>query len=626
MRFPELYHKIGVNPPKGVLIYGPSGSGKTLLAKTLAAETGAHVVLVHGSEILSKLSGESEAFLRKAFEDAEKHAPAIIILDELETICPRRDKNNPVGDVERRLISSLGSLMDKLNQYNSSSTKKHHVVVVGTTAKPNMIDGSLRRYGRFDKEINLNVPDAQGRAEILRIKTKDMALDEESVDLGSISKQTHGYVGADISQLVNEAGYNAVHEQSTQIQKLLQDPTANSDAEHWVTTDNDGNEILSDEYLSNLSVKNSDFEHALKTTNPSSLRENVVEIPNVSWEDVGGLEDVKQELFETIQYPIMYSKLFEKFGMSPSRGVLFYGPPGCGKTMLAKAVANECQANFISIKGPELLTMWFGESEANVRDIFDKARAAAPCILFFDELDSIAKTRSSNTQGGSEAADRVINQILTEIDGLGSNNKDIFIIGATNRPDVLDPAMTRPGRLDQLIYIPLPDTASRRNIFLTALKKTPLSEDVNIEILVNRTEGYSGADITEICQRAVKLAIREIVSANTTNSVDLRALLRQDHLLESLSSARKSVNEMDIMKYAEFANNMKFNFGNRNNGNVNPFEGIAGNRDAINGGSNSDGSFPSMPVIGSVPPSPPRTSTENPLDDTGVPLIEDEKL
>lgn len=433
----------------------------------------------------------------------------------------------------------------------SVGKKPATVIVLGATSKPNAIDPSLRRYGRFEKEIRLPVPDRRDRLEILRLATMRVPLaDAQEEVLEAMSAQTHGYVGADLMQLVSEAGYHAIQQRTTAVNGLL------SGDESSVVLNARGEEVLSPEYLATVNMTRDNFQEALKRTNPSSLRENVVEIPNVSWEDIGGLEHVKQELFETIQYPIRYSALYERFALSPSKGVLFYGPPGCGKTMLAKAVASECGANFLSVKGPELLTMWFGESEANVRELFDKARAAAPCILFFDELDSIAKVRSSAGVGGSEAADRVINQILTEIDGVSSGGagagKQVFVIGATNRPDVLDPAMTRPGRLDQLIYIPLPDTGARRNIFRAQLKNTPLAPDVDLTLLVNRTEGFSGADITEICQRAVKLAIRELVTQESTTAVVETAQLFQRHLVDALNTARKSVSAEDLLRYEVF--------------------------------------------------------------------------
>merc|ERR1712025_863316 len=464
-------------------LYGPPGTGKTLMARAVANETGAFFFLINGPEIMSKMAGESESNLRKAFEEAEKNSPAIIFIDEIDSIAPKRDKTN--GEVERRIVSQMLTLMDGLKQ-------RAHVVVIGATNRPNSMDPALRRFGRFDREIDIGVPDENGRLEIFRIHTRNMKLDDD-VDPEAIARETHGFVGADIAALCTEAAMQCIREKMDLI-----------DIEE---------ETIDAEILDSMAVNQDHFRHALAISNPSSLRETVVEVPNIGWEDIGGLEGVKRDLKELVQYPVEHPEKFEKFGMSPSKGVLFYGPPGCGKTLMAKAVANECQANFISIKGPELLTMWFGESEANVRDIFDKARSAAPCVLFFDELDSIAKSRGGSVGDAGGAADRVINQVLTEMDGMGAK-KNVFIIGATNRPDIIDPAILRPGRLDQLIYIPLPDEASRSSILKSNLRKTPVAKSVDLPFLARMTKGFSGADLTEICQRAVKLAIRENIEAD----------------------------------------------------------------------------------------------------------------
>mmetsp|Transcript_17402 Transcript_17402/g.55899 ORF Transcript_17402/g.55899 Transcript_17402/m.55899 type:complete len:650 (-) Transcript_17402:72-2021(-) len=540
LRHPQLFKTIGVKPPKGILLYGPPGSGKTLIARAVANETGAFFFLINGPEIMSKLAGESESNLRKAFEEAEKNAPAIIFIDEIDSIAPKREKTQ--GEVERRIVSQLLTLMDGLKS-------RAHIIVMGATNRPNSIDAALRRFGRFDREIDIGVPDEVGRLEVMRIHTKNMKLDEE-VDLERICKDTHGYVGADLAALCTEAALQCIREKMDVID--LEDETIDA------------------AILDSMAVTNDHFSTALGISNPSALRETVVEVPNVTWEDVGGLENVKRELQEVVQYPVEHPEKFEKFGMAPSKGVLFYGPPGCGKTLLAKAIANECQANFISVKGPELLTMWFGESEANVREIFDKARQSAPCVLFFDELDSIANQRGSSAGDAGGAADRVLNQMLTEMDGMNAK-KTVFIIGATNRPDIIDSALMRPGRLDQLIYIPLPDDPSRLSILKACLRKSPIAPDVDIDMLVKYTQGFSGADLTEICQRACKYAIRESIEKDIDRekrAAENPDLMEEDdsdpvpeitkaHFEEAMRYARRSVSDADIRKYQSFATTLQ---------------------------------------------------------------------
>ncbi|XP_052489014.1 cell division cycle protein 48 homolog isoform X2 [Gossypium raimondii] len=495
LRHPQLFKSIGVKPPKGILLYGPPGSGKTLIARAVANETGAFFFCINGPEIMSKLAGESESNLRKAFEEAEKNAPSIIFIDEIDSIAPKREKTH--GEVERRIVSQLLTLMDGLKS-------RAHVIVIGATNRPNSIDPALRRFGRFDREIDIGVPDEVGRLEVLRIHTKNMKLAEE-VDLERIAKDTHGYVGADLAALCTEAAFQCIREKMDVID--LED------------------ESIDAEILNSMAVSNDHFQTALGTSNPSALRETVVEVPNVSWEDIGGLENVKRELQE---------------------------------------------ANFISVKGPELLTMWFGESEANVREIFDKARQSAPCVLFFDELDSIATQRGSSVGDAGGAADRVLNQLLTEMDGM-SAKKTVFIIGATNRPDIIDPALLRPGRLDQLIYIPLPDEESRHQIFKACLRKSPIAKEVDVKALAKYTQGFSGADITEICQRACKYAIRENIEkdiererrrsenpeAMEEDVEDEVAEIKPAHFEESMKFARRSVSDADIRKYQAFAQTLQ---------------------------------------------------------------------
>jgi len=533
LRHPALFKTLGVKPPRGVLLYGPPGSGKTLIAKAVANETGAFFFLINGPEVMSKMAGEAEANLRRAFEEAEKNAPAIIFIDEIDSIAPKRDKTN--GEVERRVVSQLLTLMDGMKG-------RGQVVTIGATNRPNTIDPALRRFGRFDRELDIGVPDDNGRLEILRIHTKNMKL-TANVRLEEISSNTHGFVGADLAQLCTEAALQCIREKMDLI-----------DLEE---------ETIDAEILDSMAVSQEHFTTAMGTVNPSSLRETVVEVPNVKWDDIGGLEPTKRDLQEMILYPIDHPEKFEKFGMTPSRGVLFYGPPGCGKTMLAKAVASECSANFISIKGPELLTMWFGESEANVREVFDKARSAAPCVLFFDELDSIGTARGGGSSGDAGGAgDRVMNQLLTEIDGVGVK-KNVFFIGATNRPELLDEALLRPGRLDQLIYIPLPDGPARQGILEATLKKAPVAPNVSIAFVSQKTEGFSGADLTELCQRAAKAAIRDAIAQDELNAGDADAMvddtqneITRKHFEEAFTGARRSVSQTDLNKYDNFR--MKF--------------------------------------------------------------------
>merc|ERR1719388_371724 len=456
------------------------------------------------------------------------NAPAIIFIDEIDSVAPKRDKTN--GEVEKRVVSQLLTLMDGMKG-------RGQVVIIGATNRPNTIDQALRRFGRFDRELDIGVPDDNGRLEILRIHTKNMKLAQD-VKLEEIAANTHGFVGADLAQLCTEAALTCIREKMDLI-----------DVEE---------ETIDAEILDSMAVNQEHFNAGLGSCNPSSLRETVVEVPNVKWDDIGGLEETKRSLQEMILYPIEHPEKFEKFGMQPSRGVLFYGPPGCGKTLLAKAVASETSANFVSIKGPELLTMWFGESEANVREVFDKARSAAPCVLFFDELDSIGTARGSGGGEAGGAGDRVMNQLLTEIDGVGVK-KTFFFIGATNRPELLDEALLRPGRLDQLIYIPLPDLPSRQGILESTLRKSPIAPNVPISFIATKTEGFSGADLAEFCQRAAKAAIRDAIAADELAAGDENAMdadagaeIGRKHFEEAFAGARRSVGITDLAKYDQF--------------------------------------------------------------------------
>lgn len=477
LRHPELFKRLGVEAPKGVLLHGPPGTGKTLLAKAVAHETNANFYTIGGPEIMSKFYGESEERLREIFKKAEENAPAIIFIDEIDSIAPKREEVS--GEVERRVVAQLLSLMDGMSS-------RGKVVVIGATNRINAIDPALRRPGRFDREIEIGVPDKEGRLEILQIHTRGMPL-EKDVDLGVIAGMSHGFVGADLQAVAKEAGIRA-------LRKVL--------PEIDLTTENIPSEILK-----KIVVTMDDFLSVLKEIEPSALREVFVEIPDVKWEDIGGVKDVKQELQEAVEWPLKYQGLFVHSDATPPKGILLYGPPGTGKTLMAKAAAHESEANFISIKGPELLSKWVGESEKGVREVFRKARQAAPCIVFFDEIDAIAPTRGSHGSD-SHVTERVISQLLTELDGLEVLS-NVIIIAATNRPDIIDPALLRPGRFDRLLYVPPPDKEARIQILNIHTSKKPLAEDVKLDTLANQTEGYTGADIAALASAAVMLALRE---------------------------------------------------------------------------------------------------------------------
>lgn len=485
LRHPELFKKLGMKPPRGILMHGPAGCGKTTIGKAIANESGAFFFLLNGSEVMSSMAGESEKNLRKAFEiceqEAEKQGAAILFIDEIDALATKREESK--GEVEKRVVSQLLTLMDGIKP-------RANVIVIAATNRPNAIDPALRRFGRFDREIVINVPDERGRLEILNIHTRKLRLHPDGVDLEKVAQQTHGFVGADLAQLCAEAGMTCIRESM----ELLLDMEAD--------------DPISEDILNQIYVTEAHFSEALSKISPSTLRDTIVEIPTTTWDDIGGLETTKRELVEMIQYPIIYKEKYEKLGIQPSHGALLWGPPGVGKSLLAKAIANECKCNYISIKGPELMSMWVGESEHNIRNIFDKARQAAPCVLFFDEIESITRTRGSGMGGGAEVNDRMLNQLLTEMDGVGAR-KDVFIIGATNRPDVIDSALMRPGRLDQLIYIPLPDEPARVAILQAHMRKSNVDyHEVSLEAIAAVTAGYSGADLAEICSRACKYSIR----------------------------------------------------------------------------------------------------------------------
>jgi transitional endoplasmic reticulum ATPase len=480
LRHPELFKRLGVEAPKGVLLHGPPGTGKTMLAKAVAGETSSNFVSIGGPEIVSKFYGESEGKLREIFKEAEENAPSIIFIDEIDSIAPKRDEVS--GEEERRIVAQLLSLMDGLNS-------RGKVVVIGATNRPNAIDEALRRPGRFDREIEIGIPDRDGRFEILQIHTRGMPLNDD-VDLDWLADKTHGYAGADLSALTKEAAMAA-------LRRVL--PDVDLEAEE-----------IPREVLNNIQVTKDDFKNALKDMQPSTMREVLIEKPNVKWEDIGALETAKQELKEAVEWPLKFGKVFEHMNARPPKGILLYGPPGTGKTLLAKAVATESEANFISVKGPEFLNKWVGESEKAVRETFRKARQASPCVIFMDEIDSIAPERG--TGGDSNVTERVISQMLTEMDGLEGLN-DVVVIAATNRPDIMDPALLRPGRFDKSIFIAPPDEASRASIFGIHTRGRPLADDVKLDDLAQRTEGCTGADISAICNEATMNAVRRLVSS-----------------------------------------------------------------------------------------------------------------
>ncbi len=511
LRHPEIFNRLGIQPPKGLLLHGPPGTGKTFLARAVANETDAYFITLSGPEIMSKFYGQSEENLRKVFREAQENAPAIIFIDEIDSISPKREEVQ--GEVERRVVAQLLSLMDGLDP-------RENVVVIGATNRVNAIDEALRRPGRFDREIEIGVPDKEGRLEILQIHTRGMPLGND-VDLKFLAEKSHGFVGADLQALSKEAGMIA-------LRRIL--PEINLDEE-----------VISPEILEKLNISYNDFEIALANIEPSALREVLISTPTETWDDVGGLENAKQALQEAVEWPLKFPNIHKFLNAKPVKGILLYGLPGTGKTLLAKALAHESEINFISVRGPEFLSKWVGESEKKVRETFHKARTAAPCIIFMDELDAIAPARGRNGGSGNQVTERIVSQLLTEIDGLNSL-KDVVLVAATNRPDILDPALIRAGRFEKQIEIGLPDKTVREKIFEIHLSGLPLDSDVDLKSLALGMEGKTGADIESLCKEAVQLAIREYISnANFEDISDEdkdSVKIKKSHF----DNAKKSVN------------------------------------------------------------------------------------
>ncbi len=516
LKHPEIFARLGIEPPKGVLLYGPPGCGKTLLARAVANESDAYFISISGPEVVSKWVGEAEKRIREIFEEAEKNAPAIIFIDELDAIAPKREE--ATGEVERRMVSQLLTCMDGLK-------KRGRVIVIGATNRPNALDPALRRPGRFDREIEIGVPDRDGRLEILKIHTRNMPLAKD-VDLGKLADITYGFVGADLEALCKEAAMNVLRKVLPELRKIGEGPVPK-------------------EILEKLVVTMDDFKEALKVVRPSAMREVLVEIPKVKWEDVGGLEEVKQKLKEAVEWPLKFPEVYSRMGIRPPKGILLYGPSGCGKTLLAKAVATESQANFISVRGPELFSKWFGESEKAVREIFRKARQVAPCIICFDEIDAIAPRRG--LQYGTHAVESVVNQLLAEIDGL-QELSDVVVIGCTNRPDIIDPALLRPGRFDRLILVPPPDEKARLEILKIHTRNMPLAKDVDLKKIAQLTENFSGADLEAVCREAAMLALRENIEAKEVH---------MKHFEKAIEEVGPSLSKEEMKIYESFEERAK---------------------------------------------------------------------
>ncbi len=508
LKHPELFERLGIEPPKGVLLHGPPGTGKTLLAKAVANESDANFILINGPEIISKFVGEAEKKVREIFDSAEKKSPSIIFIDEIDAIASKREES--YGEVEKRVVAQLLAVLDGLKG-------RGKVVVIAATNRPNALDPALRRPGRFDREIVIGVPDKPGRLNVLKIHTRNMPLTND-VNLKKWASKTHGFVGADLAALCKEAALNVVR-------TVLPDINLKQ------------NGSISKKLLEKLIISDSDFEAAMKLVTPSAMREVVVEAPSVTWDDVGGLNDLKRDLKEAVEWPLKYGTRFRKMGIRSPKGVLLYGPPGCGKTLLAKAVAHESEANFILVKGPELLNKWVGESEKGVREIFKKARQVSPTIIFFDEIDAIAGRRGR--EGGSNVTERIVNTFLTEIDGLQELN-DVVVIAATNRPDILDPALLRPGRFDRILLTSVPDKKAREQILKIHTKGMPLAKDVDLKKMVGKTSGFAGSDIDGLVREAGMLALRENLNAKE---------VQMKHFEEALTKIKPSIRMEDVDKY-----------------------------------------------------------------------------
>ena len=508
LKRPEIFERLGVEPPKGVLLHGPPGTGKTLLAKAVANESEANFILLNGPEIMSKFYGESEKKIRDIFEEAEKNSPSIIFIDEIDSIAPQREEVG--GEVERRVVSQLLTMMDGLQS-------RGKVVVIGATNRPNSIDPALRRPGRFDRELELRAPDNKGRLHILKIHTRGMPLTKD-VNTEELARVTHGFVGADLSSLAKEAAMVV-------LRRLLPKLDLKEDEE------------IPEEVLKELKVTKSDFDEALKVVRPSAMREVLVETPNVNWEDVGGLDKIKQELKEAVEWPLKHPAAFNRLGIRAPKGILLYGPPGTGKTLLAKAVAKESEANFIQVKGPSLLSMWVGKSEEGIRKIFDRARQVSPCVVFFDEIDSLAGKRGMET--GTKVTERVLNQMLAEMDGI-EDLSNVVVIAATNRPDMLDSALLRPGRFDRILLVGSPAKEGREKIFDIHTKNMPLAKDVNIKKIIDQTEGYVGADMESLVREAAMLSLRDNIDSQDVS---------MKYFEEAMKKVGASVTKSDMDRY-----------------------------------------------------------------------------